>query len=185
MGLFGKPYGEKYHTRAIEVNTYEYDEGRLAVEGCLKDHRFQAYHLETGEKRPPGIMHQMAIHLLVNKVTLVIEDLKVDMPVVPDGHCSEVLKFMEPVKGLRIAGGFTSKIKELVGGSKGCTHIIELLAEMSFSTIQGLIAYKQQGPLMSKSELIHIVENTCWAWRSEGPMIKWMIDQIEAEKKIL
>jgi hypothetical protein len=77
MSLFGKPNGKKYHTRTIEVNTYEYDERRLAVEGCLTDHRLQEFHLATGEKRSPGILHQMIIHLLVNKTTLEIEDLHV------------------------------------------------------------------------------------------------------------
>jgi len=54
MNLFGKPKGKKYHTRTIEVNTYEYDEQRLVVEGCLADQRLQEYHLATGEKRLPA-----------------------------------------------------------------------------------------------------------------------------------
>ena len=183
MSLFGKPKGKKYHTRGIEVSTYEYDERRLAVVGCLKDDRFQEYRLETGERRMPGAIHQMILHLLVNKSTLEIEDLHAEMPVVPDEHCSEVLNFLEPVKGLRITGGFTSSIKERIGGSKGCTHIIELLTEMSFATIQGLIAYKQQGNLMSKADILKITENSCWPWRSDGPIVKMFKEQSEAELK--
>jgi hypothetical protein len=79
MSLFEKPRGKKYHTRTIEINTYEYDEQRLVVEGCLADHRLQEYHLATGEERPPGLLHQMIIHMLVNKTTLEIEDLHVEM----------------------------------------------------------------------------------------------------------
>jgi len=71
MSLFGKPNGKKYHTRTIEVNTYEYDEQRLVVEGCLTDHRLQEFYLATGEKRSPGILHQMIIHLLVIRAVII------------------------------------------------------------------------------------------------------------------
>ncbi|HOD36169.1 MAG TPA: DUF2889 domain-containing protein [Syntrophales bacterium] len=183
MSLFGKPKGKKYHTRTVEINTYEYDEQRLAVDGYLKDHRFQEYHLETGERRQPGLMHHMTVYLLVNKKTLDIEDLHVKMPVVPDDHCREIINSMNLIKGLRITRGFTSKIKALIGGSKGCTHIVELLTQMATSTIQGQIAYIQQGPLMSKLDIIRMVENSCWPWRSDGPIIKLLKQQIEAKRK--
>ena len=51
MIFFGKPCGKKYRTRTIEVNIYEYDEQRLAVEGCLTDNRWLKYYLVTGEKK--------------------------------------------------------------------------------------------------------------------------------------
>ena len=35
MSIFGKPKGEKYHTRTIEMSTYKYDDLRFAVEGIL------------------------------------------------------------------------------------------------------------------------------------------------------
>jgi len=173
MSLFGKPKGKKYHTRTIEVNTYEYDEQRLAVEGCLTDHRLREYRLASGEKRPPGILHQMIIHLLVNKTTLEIEDLHVKMPAVPDEECLETINCMESIKGLRITRGFTSKVKALVGNDKGCIHIMELLTSMGSSTTQGYVAYKQQSKSpISTSDFISMLESTCWTWRSEGPLIK-------------
>jgi hypothetical protein len=109
MSSFGKPDGEKCHTRSIETSTYDYDEGRLVVKGCLTDHRFQEFQMATGEKRSPGILHQMMIRLLVNKTTLQIEDLRVEMPVAPDEDCLETTSSLETVGRLRITGGFTSK----------------------------------------------------------------------------
>ncbi len=172
MSLFGRPKGKKYHTRTIEVSTYEYDDQRFAIEGCLTDRRFQKYHMETGGWRQPGILHHMKVYWLINKKSLIIKDLHVEMPVVPGEQCNKVIGFISPVKGLRISDGFTSKVKDLLGGSKGCVHILELLIEMSFSTIQGLVAYKQQGALTSKEDIIKLAENSCWPWRSEGPYIK-------------
>lgn len=168
MSLFGKPNGKKYNTRTIEVTTYEYDEQRLAVEGCLTDHRLQEFHLATGEKRSPGILHQVIIHLLVNKTTLEIEDLNVEMPAVPREECLETINSMEPVKGLRITSGFASKVKALAGKGKGCNRLVELLTSMGSSTIQGYAAYKmQESP--SLSHMINMLANACWTWRAEGP----------------
>ncbi len=182
MGLFGKPKGKKYHTRTIEVNTYEYDDRRLVVEGCLTDHRLQEFHLTKGEKRSPGILHQMIIHLLVNKTNLEIEDLHVEMPDVPNEECLETINSMEPVKGLKIASGFRSRIKALVGNGKGCQHLANLLTSMGSSAVQGYAAYKQQKSPKIISDMINMLVNTCWTWRTEGPLVNSIKEKIEAER---
>jgi hypothetical protein len=186
MSLFGKPKGKKYHTRIVEVNTYEYDERRLAVEGCLTDYRLQEFYLATGEKRPPGILHQMVIHLLVNKTTLKIEDLHVEKPVVPHGECLETINSMDTVKGLKITSGFTSRVKMLVGGGKGCQHLVALLTSMGSSTIQGYAAYRLQkssGFISFISDMLNVLANACWAWREEGPLLNFIKEKIKAERK--
>ena len=183
MSFFEKPNGKKYHTRTIEVNTYEYDEQRLVVEGCLTDHRLQEYHLATGEKRSPGLLHQMIIHMLVNKTTLEIEDLHVDMPAVPRDECLETINSMDAVKGLRIARGFTSRVKALVGSGEGCNHLVALITSMGSSTIQGYAAYKMQDSPRFISDMTHMLENTCWTWRKEGPLMNFIKEKIERERK--
>ena len=180
MSLFGKPKGKQYHKRTIEVNTYEYDERRIAVEGCLSDHRLQEYHLATGEKKLPGILHEMIIHLLVNKKTLVIEDLHVEMPVVPRKECLETINSIESVKGLRIARGFTSKVKALAGAGKGCSHLVALLTSMGSSTIQGFVSYKLQEPPGFIPDMLNLVVDTCWTWRAEGPLMNLLKEKDKA-----
>jgi len=183
MDLFGKPKGKKYHTRTIEVNTYEYDEQRLVVEGCLTDHRLQEFYLATGEKRSPGILHQMTIHLLVNKTTLEIEDLHVEMPAVPREECLETSNSLETVKGLKITSGFTSRVKTLVGSGKGCQHLLALLTSMGSSAIQGYAACKLQESPRFISDMIPMLVNTCWTWRAEGPLINYIKEKIDTERK--
>lgn len=171
MSFFGKPDGKQYNKRTIEVTTYEYDEQRLVVEGCLTDHRLQEFYLATGEKRSPGIMHQVIIHLLVNQTTLEIEDLHVEMPAAPREECQETINSVKPVRGVRITGGFTSTVKALVGEGKGCSHLVALLTSMGPSAMQGYYAYKLQGPPRSISAIINKVVNSCWTWRENGPLI--------------
>jgi len=169
--LFGKPKGKKYHTRTIEVSTYEYDARRLAVEGRLTDNRFQESHLATGEKRRPGILHRMIIRLLVDRKTLAIEDLHVEMPSVPRAECLEMSGSLEPLKGRRIAQGFTSLVKSLSGRGKGCCHLTALLTAMGSSVIQGYAAAREEGEPIAIADLIAILGDSCWTWRAEGPLI--------------
>ncbi len=184
MTFFGKPQGEKYHTRTIEVSTYEYDESRLVVAGSLTDHRWKEYHLATGEKKSPGILHRMIIHLLLNKNSLEIEDLHVEMPAVPRGECLEMQASLDPVKGMRIAGGFKSKVKSLAGNGRGCSHLVALLTAMSASAIQGFAAYKLQKSQSLAAHMTKMLVDSCWTWRANGPLISLLKADSDKESEL-
>lgn len=182
--------GKKLHTRKIEVSTSEYDGQRIIVEGFLKDVRFQDSHTINGETLPGGIIHHMMVRLLVNCSNLMIEDVDVDLLSVPRNECRETINCLVPVKGLTIAKGFTSKVKKLVGGKKGCTHLVELLLAMAPAAIQGFAAYqsqKQSPPDPTHTRMIyHFLLNTCHAWREDGPLaenFKKMIDKKTQDRR--
>jgi hypothetical protein len=169
-----RPQGKKYHSRTIEINTYEYDEQSLAVEGCLTDRRWQEYRLVTGEKKPPGILHQMIIHLLVNKTTRVIEDLQVDIPCAPREECRDTVNSLESIRGLKVTGGFTAKVKALAGNGKGCKHLAELLTAMGPAAIQGFVAYHLLQSTGFLANMINMLTNTCWTWRENGSLMDFL-----------
>lgn len=167
--------GKKIHARKIEISTYEYDDERIMVEGSLKDNRFQDTHAVTGETFPPGVIHHMSIRLLVNASTLVIEDIEAQLTAVPREACRETIDCLACIKGLAITRGFTSKVKKLAGGNKGCTHLLELLLAMAPAAVQGYAAHrsqKQEGfdPEQARFIMKYLV-NTCRAWREDGPFV--------------
>src|ERR1035437_7480199 len=98
MKSIWKSKGKKLHTRNIEVTTYDYDGQRIIVEGFLKDDRFQESHLITGEKFLSGVIHHMAIRLLVNCSNLLIEDVGVDLLSVPREVCRETIDCLAPIR---------------------------------------------------------------------------------------
>ncbi len=119
MLVFGKQR-EKNTTQNHRDGHVRLRRPRFVVEGCLTDHRLKEFRMATGEDRTPGILHQMIVCLLVNKTTLEIEDLQVEMPVIPGSDCLETIHCLDPVKGLKVVGGFTAKVKDIAGGTKGC-----------------------------------------------------------------
>jgi hypothetical protein len=118
----------------------------------------------------------MAIRLLVNCSNLLIEDVDVDLISVPREVCRETIDCLAPIKGLTITRGFTSKVKKLAGGKKGCTHLVELLLAMAPAAIQGFAAHQSQKPAnfdpVRAKMILQFLVNTCHAWREDGPFVE-------------
>jgi hypothetical protein len=176
MQSIWKSKGKKLHTRNIEVTTYDYDGQRMIVEGFLRDDRFQESHVITGETFPGGIIHHMAIRLLVNCSNLMIEEVDCEQMAVPREVCRETIDCLAPLKGLTITKGFTSKVKKLAGGSRGCTHLVELILAMAPAVFQGFGAHQSRKPPNLDSDraqmLLQFLLNTCRVWREDGPMVE-------------
>jgi hypothetical protein len=167
--------GKKVHTRKIEISSYDYDEQRIIVEGVLKDDRFQDSYGITGEKFPKGVIHHMAIRLLVNCSNLMIEDFNVEPISLPHEACRETFDCLAAIKGMTITRGFTLKIKKMAGGERGCTHLVELLLAMAPTVVQGAAAHQSQKMLSfdyhQTKAMLQFLTNTCRVWREDGPFV--------------
>ncbi len=176
MQSFWKDKGEKLQTRNITVTSYEYDDQRIIVEGFLKDDRFQESGVITGETFPRGVIHHMAVRLLINCSGLVIEDVACEFFSVPREFCRETIECLAPIKGMTITKGFTARVKNLVGGNKGCAHLVELLLAMAPAAIQGYASYQSKRPVTHSPEhskmILHFLVDTCHAWRENGPLVE-------------
>ena len=172
--------GEKISTRRILINAYSVNESKIVVEGNLVDDRSVDYILTSGEKRSPGSVHDMIIRLLIKGPDLTIEDIEVELPGVPRDDCRETINSLEPIKGLRIASGFTAKVKSLAGGRLGCAHLVALLLAMAPAAVQGFwvngarkMASVDSIADPENQELVEeYLKNTCWVWREDGPRFK-------------
>jgi len=59
------------------------------------------------------------------------------MPTVPRPECLKTCESLQPIKGMQIASGFTARVKDLVGGVKGCAHLVALLTAMAPAAVRG------------------------------------------------
>lgn len=73
--------------------------------------------------------HDMQLGLLIDIDTLEIKDVSAQMERVPYVICHKALDGIKNLVGLRIEAGINKKVKALIGGIKGCVHIVELLHE--------------------------------------------------------
>jgi len=164
---------QKIHTRRIDIATYERGYDSIVVEGVLTDERLTNSYRSLGETLPPGTVHHMVIRMEVRGPKLVIEDIEVEMPTVPMQECLETLDSLLPLKGLPIVAGFTNRVKDLVGGAKGCAHLVALIAAMAPAAVQGAWAAmtsKPRDPATFLPGAMERIKDTCRVWRSDGPM---------------
>jgi hypothetical protein len=165
----------KIQTRSIEVSSYEKDDEKLVIEGELKDRHLNPYSLATGEKRPPGVVHHLTIRLLLDVRTFQIEDVEVRMLQVPHEECLKIEASLSPIRGLTVTDGLISKVRELAGKKKGCSHLTALLSSMISAAFQGIAGYYLQKPAGLEpiaDKVLRLLLNTCWSWRMDGPLVK-------------
>jgi hypothetical protein len=174
---------KKIHTRDIKIATYAYDEAHIIVEGELNDNRIIPNFSHTGELYPPGNIHHMFIRLLIEIESIRIIQVEIEMPGIPHQECPETIPIFAKLEGMRIAPGFTSKVRNIIGGPKGCAHLTGLLMAMAPAAFQGLWTYRakdrQRDTDIEKIANEYLVD-TCWVWRQDGPLI----DRLSKEDKI-
>jgi len=167
---------ELVHDRELSIRTYDLGEQCILVEGWLTDHRHRPRRDEPTEV--PMVVHDMTARLRVRGPEMLIEEAEAEMPYHPREACTAVLPWIRNLEGLRIARGFTMKVKEIIGNTRGCAHLTSLIIAMGPSAVQGYwAAYGPERSRMSASEeAVRKVINTCYVWREDGPLVTSLQD---------
>jgi hypothetical protein len=127
---------EHLHTRSIEMRGYRRDDGLWDIEGHLSDVKSYSFHNDwRGEIGPGTPIHDMWIRLTLDD-SLTVQDIEVTTDASPFRICPDVAPNFAAVKGATIGPGWNRRIKELLGGRKGCTHLVEMLGAMATVAIQ-------------------------------------------------
>jgi len=172
--------GRKIHSRNIQVSTYETDTEDLIVEGILKDDLLIPHYDSYGENRPPNTVHHMVVRMLIGTASFQIDDIEVEMPVFPHKGCDETAKSLDRIKGMKIAPGFTDKVKNMLGGTQSCSHLKTLVLSMASAAVQGFWVHrtKDRGSPGKTPDLMNrYVVDTCRVWRKDGPLAQRRMEE--------
>jgi len=169
------------HSREISIRTSDLGDHYVLVEGSLIDHRYQPRQNETSEESE--LVHHMVIRLKVKGPEMLIEQAEATMPHHPREECPEVLPWIRNLEGLRIAPGYSMKVKRVIGGTKGCAHLTSLVIAMGESAVQGYwAAYGAESRRKGLSEqVIKKFINTCHLWKEDGPIVKGLRETLGSQ----
>ncbi len=179
------------HTRKVTCTGYFRDDGLFDLEGHITDEKTYEHEGDwRGQMRPGDYVHNMRIRLTLDR-RLVIHDVEAIMDNSPYRICPDVTQNFRKLIGLRIAGGFHKKVHELVGGTQGCTHLVELLRPLATAAFQTISSDKAEElhdawtetaraegrlppaePKSAREARPPNVMNTCHSWSSSGPAIR-------------
>jgi len=123
--------------------------------------------------------------LVVRGPEMRIEAIEAEMPHHPREACTEVLAWMRRLEAVRITRGFTQKVKQLVGNSKGCAHLTSLIITMGPAAIQGYwAAYGvDRKELTAEDPRVRMVVNTCYLWREWGPLLSSLRESSQGDEE--
>lgn len=137
---------EPLHRRAIEIQGFRREDGLYDIEGHLVDTKPRDFKL-AADVRPAGEpIHDMWLRITVDK-TLTIVDAAAAMDAMPYvSHCDQIVPAYRLLVGLAIRPGYHERVKELLGGVRGCTHITELAGSLATAAFQTMAGQRLQDP---------------------------------------
>jgi hypothetical protein len=169
------------HTREISIRTLDLGDHTILVEGGLIDHRYRPKQNEAHEESE--LVHHMVIRLKVKGPEMLIEQAEATMPHHPREECPEVLPSIRNLEGLKVAPGYSMKVKRVIGGIRGCAHLTSLVIAMGESAVQGYwAAYGADRKRVGlREQTIEKFINTCHLWKEDGPIVKGLRQNLETQ----
>jgi len=129
------------HYRKVLCNGYRRDDGLIDIEGRMTDTKaFDIPNRDRGGIIPAGeALHDMSLRITIDlDMNIVDADACIDHA--PYNYCHSIASVAKKLIGLQIAPGFRQKIRQLMGGTAGCTHLTELLGPIATTAIQTLVS---------------------------------------------
>lgn len=175
---------EHIHTRRIECRGYRRADGLWDIEGHLTD--VKSYSFSSGFRsndfrgqiEPDEPLHDMWLRLTVDD-HFVIVGAEASTDKAPFRVCPEITPAFGKLIGLHIGPGFTRKVRHLLGGVHGCTHLVELVnpvATTAFQTIYPILAQERaartDGSGVPNPHHPPPLLNTCHAFASDGEIVR-------------
>jgi hypothetical protein len=137
---------EHLHTRTVECRGYRRADGLWDVEGRVVDAKTYGFDNEWRGRVEPGMpVHDMRIRLTLDD-EFEIKAVEAATESSPYRICGDIAPAYRKLVGLRIAPGFTRRTRELFGGVRGCTHLMELLGPIATTAFQTIYPARARYP---------------------------------------
>lgn len=158
------------HTRNINIQGYQRDDGLWEVEGVLEDTKGYPFTLEDrGRIQIGDFLHRMTLTLVFDDA-FTIQDVRAEMHNTPYSDCSGAEPKYKELIGLQIKKGWINDAKEVLGRTTSCTHLTEMLPPLATAALQTVRGYKLnfEPDYATGSEERKTVRNTCFGFRDGG-----------------
>ena len=168
---------EHVHTRGIEYLGFRRADGLWDIEAQMTDIKTYSFQNDwRGEIKSGVPLHEMILRVTIDS-NFVIRDVYAETRHSPFEMCPNIVDNYRLIIGVRMGPGWRKEIRLKIGGTKGCTHITELLFPMGTvarQTIWPLIKAKEKTNATKRSDEGRRpgVLNTCHAWASDSNLVK-------------
>ncbi|MCF8179083.1 MAG: DUF2889 domain-containing protein [Sulfuritalea sp.] len=181
---------ELVHTRQIICRAFRNPNGMLDIEATLSDEKGQ----EVAFRSRPSVqvgetMHRMSVTLTIDS-DYTIQGAKAVTEQAPWAMCGGTDPAYRGLVGLRIGPGFSRQVRKVMGGTRGCTHVTELVLQAANTYMQAswpdriarqMAVDRDPRKWPDKSTLTFL--NQCHAWREDGETLVQEYPELVPPKK--
>lgn len=166
---------ERIHTRTITCEGYERDDSLFDIDGWMTDTKSYAFaSTDRGEVKAGVPVHGMGLRLTID-AGLTIHAVAAAMDFTPFNMCPSITPNFQRLVGLNLGKGFSSAVREALGGTQGCVHLVDLLRPMANTAYQLLsraayTAFREKGRRGELAKPFFI--NQCHTWTSDGEVTR-------------
>jgi len=163
------------HTRAIVSQGFRRSDGMWDIEARLTDTKTYGFaNAWRGEIAPGEPIHDMWLRLTVDD-DFIVREIEVATDAAPFEICPAIAPNFQRIVGQKIGPGWNRRVKSLLGGIEGCTHLVELLGASATVVYQTLFSTRaRQDPERASAararKPMHL--DTCHALASDGEIVR-------------
>jgi len=127
---------QRLHQRTIVYEGYRRDDGLFDIDARLVDAKDHDFELLTGVRPAREAVHDMSVRVTID-VDFAIHAIDVRTDGMPyPGACDRIEPAYGRLVGANLVRGFRKRLHEDMGGTRGCTHITELLGSLPTAAVQ-------------------------------------------------
>jgi hypothetical protein len=160
------------HTRKIEAQGYQRDDGLWDIESRLVDTKTYSFdNTDRGMINSGEPIHDISIRLTIDD-DMTVQNAEAIIDTGPFTLCGDITPAFNVLEGLSIKPGWRKSVLQKLGGAKGCTHIVDMLlgpvAVTAWQTVSPARQKRNSPAQGGKPTLL----NSCHAFRATSPIVK-------------
>ncbi|TVO57884.1 DUF2889 domain-containing protein [Denitromonas halophila] len=127
---------QRAQVRRIEVEGFFRDDGLVELDATLVDLKDVDYPLAAGVRKKGDPVHRMHVSVLIDHGFTIL-DAHAELAWVPyPGGCERIGPAYDALVGMNLMKGFREAIRAAFFGTRGCTHVSELLLSLPTAAVQ-------------------------------------------------
>ncbi len=174
-------------TRSMVFRSFRRDDGLIDIDARFADTRPFAYdNAFRGACAAGSALHHMQLRVTLDRKRSIVA-LVSAMPSTPYTTCHSVQPNLQAVVGLNMGRGFRKALRERLGGTEGCTHIVMLLDMMAAAAVQAFASDFYRPRDAGEAKPVRVwkldeLEGTCWSYHPEGAVMRQMRERAAREQ---
>ncbi len=160
------------HTRKIEAKGFQRDDGLWDIESRLVDTKTYSFdNTDRGMINSGESIHDISIRITIDD-DMTVQNAEAVIDQGPFTMCGDITTAFNALKGLSVRPGWRKSVLQRLGGTKGCTHLVDMLlgpiAVTSWQTVSPARQKRNEPSQDVKPPLL----NSCHAFSAASPIVK-------------